>query len=279
MPSLKRKRDGYSKGANILAVYRPFARPPPYKRGRTYGPRGAAGAVPQRGGSGKGAIETKYVDGYFDVLELTTVSNSADATWAGSEHNPRNVGGGYGCLPVPGQGTNYSDRDGRRIFQKTIRINGQITWEKINSGVSPSELGCMRIVIVKDTRTNGVALAGENVIGGGLGSDGAAALSGDGNALYLPSNPDGWGRYKIVADEVFPSPPLPAWGDNTNAGNTNGMITPFKFAVKCKCEVNFNASTGAVGSIVDNSYHFLAIANAADSIPKISYFARTSFTG
>lgn len=64
--------------------------------------------------------EIKYVDGYLDNLTLQALSAN-DATWASCEANPRQQTAVYGCLPVPRQGTNYADRDGRKIFVKKLR--------------------------------------------------------------------------------------------------------------------------------------------------------------
>jgi len=221
--------------------------------------------------------ETKYVDGYLDTVAVHELSNSADDNWADTELNPRQVTAVYGCLPVPRQGTNYADRDGRKIFVKTIRIKGQIRWTSVADAAAPVTVTPVRIVIVKDTRTNGTELSGENVIGAGLGSDGQATLSGDGGALGLPTNPDGWGRYRIMFDQTFDPPSISA------AGTTNidqqGVYTTFDIVIRPKCYINFDDSTGAIGSIIDNSFHFLAAATAGGTDQQITYYARTSFVG
>lgn len=139
-------------------------------------------------------------------------------------------------------------------------------------------MGPVRIIVIKDTRTNQVACAAEDVIGAGLGSDGQAALSGNGGALSLPSNPKGWGRYKIIKNMVVEPPPQPAWGDNTNAGNGTGMVTTFSMKIKCNCEVNFIDGDGLVGNIIDNSFHLFGAVEEGNQA-SLSYYARTSFTG
>lgn len=231
------------------------------------------------GYTGRHGGEIKYVDGFYNSTSIHSLSDSVDDTWADCEANPRQTTAIYGCMPVPRQGTNYADRDGRHIFVKNIRINGLIDWQAIDSNAAAVGIGEVRIVIVKDTRTNGVALSAENVIGPGLGSDGNATTSGDGAAICLPTNPDGWGRYKILYDKTFRAPPQPAWGDNTNAGNTNSMTTKFKIKIKANCTMNFNASTGAIGSIIDNSFHMLAAAQDNTAAPALRYYARTTFVG
>lgn len=224
------------------------------------------------------ATEQKYVDGYYDATALHELSNAADDDWADCEANPRQQTAVYGCLPVPRQGDNYADRDGRRIYVKNIRIKGFIYWAEVDTLTAAGQTGLVRIVVVKDSQTNGATLSAENVIGVGLGSDGQATLSGNGGAISLPSNPDGWGRYKIVYDKTFRAPAQPAFNDGTD-GAIMAMRTPFKITIKCKCYQNFSSSTGAVGSVVDNSWHVLAAASDASGAPLLSYYARTSFVG
>lgn len=258
-----------------MVLVRPSFKPQ-FRRKRAFTPR-ASGAA--RLSAGKLSGETKYVDGYLDITTPKLIDPTADGDWTGTEKNPKQQTAIYGCLPVPRQGQNYADRDGRKIFQKNIRIRGEILWRAVDSEAVPAALGLVRIVIVKDTRTNKVELSGENVIGAGLGSDGLATLSGNGNGLQLMSNPDGWGRYQIVKDKTFRCPPLPAWGDATNLGNSSSMKTPFSFSVKCNCEVNFEGSLGAIGAVLDNSFHVLIAASDTSEDARVSYYARTSFVG
>ncbi len=255
-----------------------FAKPQGSSSKRRKRSSGSSVGGTRSGGSRFG--ETKYVDGYLDQIVVKLMSTSADSDWTGTEFNPRNLAGVYGCLPVPRTGTNFADRDGRQIYQKTIRINGEIKFTGVDGTATPASLGMVRILIVKDTRTAG-ELSGENVIGAGLGSDGDPTLSGNGGGLNLFTNPDGWGRYKIMADKMIRCPALPAYGDGIAAtGNYSSMRVPFSFKIKCNCNVNFvSGGVGAVGSIVDNSFHVLAAANDVTGDPEITYYARTSFTG
>ncbi len=266
----KRKRNGGgSSSSSVVSYVKPRSQKRQKKSERMYG---------ARGGAGRGSEETKYVDGFANVGAILQMSIAADDDWGGTEFNARNVGGVYGCLPVPRQGVNYSDRDGRKTFQKKIRIRGEILWGAVDTVTPPPTNGMVRIVIVKDTRTNGVEMSGENAIGLGLGSDGIATTSGDGMGLQLFSNPDGWGRYIIMADELFVCPPLAGAGTTADL-NFVSQRTPFSFNIRCDCEVNFNGTTGAVGSVIDNSFHFLCAGNSSTVNPTLGYYARTSFTG
>ncbi len=275
----KRKRNGggssssgSSSGSSSVVSY---VKPRSYKKARYSRGDRLYGA---RGGAGRGSSETKYVDGFANVGAILQMSIAADDTWAGTEFNARDVTGVYGSLPVPRQGVNYSNRDGRKIFQKKIRIRGEILWGANDSVTPPASGGLVRIIIVKDTRTNGVAMSGENAIGAGLGGDDGATTSGDGVGLQLMTNPDGWGRYVIMADEMFQCPPMGGAGTTADLNYTS-QRTPFSFNIRCDCEVNFNGTTGVVGSVVDNSFHLLCAGNNSTVNPTVGYYARTSFTG
>lgn len=224
--------------------------------------------------------ETSYVDGYLDGTNIHALSITADDTWADCELNPRQATAVYGCLPIPRQGTNYADRKGRRIFIKNIRIAGRIDWSAVTDAPNTTQLSMVRILVVKDTRTNGVPLSAENVLGPGLGSDGLATTSGDGVALQFLTNPDGWGRYKIMSDRTYRAPPQPVAGTGANSvADSSRMSTSFKLNIKANCQVDFSATTGAIGSVVDNSFHVIAACLDSNTEPVLSYYARTSFTG
>lgn len=251
------------------------------KRARTAGRRARAPPArfysqPMRGNRLKGITETKYVDGYLDSTAVHDLGTN-DNTWADCELNPRQQTAVYGCLPVPQQGTNYSDRDGRKIFIKNIKIRGTVWFKGINNMTAAQDQAYVRLVVVKDTRTNGVALSAEDVLGPGLGSDGNAALTADA-AVNAMTNPDGWGRYKIMKDKFIRAPPQSCFQDGTN-GEMQGFYMPFKMTIRCNCYVNFDATTGAVGSIIDNSFHLLAGASAGFNDINVSYLARTAFVG
>lgn len=216
------------------------------------------------------------MDGYYDNASMTDVSAN-DATWAGAEADPRQQTAAYGCLPVPQQGDTYADRNGRKIFLKDIKIRGIVSFTGADSITSAGNIGPARIVIVKDTRTNGAQLNAEDVLGPGIGSDGNASLTAD-SALMALTNPNGWGRYQVMKDKLFRMSAVPLVNDGTD-GAQFGYEIPFKMTIKCNCEVNFNGSAGAVANIVDNSFHLLAACDGGSGAPVLSYVARTSFVG
>lgn len=250
---------------------RPMAYMPPAQRVQFVPVAKSLGRMPQ---------ENKYVDGYYDKTAIHALSSTADDDWSDTEANPRQATAVYGCMPVPRQGTNYADRDGRKIIAKALRIKGVINWQTVPNSAGSITHGPVRLILVKDTRTNGATLSGENVIGPGLGSDGLATLSGDSGAIGLPTDPDGWGRYEILFDKMFRPPPISMGYDSGNSGmDAAGVTVPFKISIKKPCEINFSSSTGAVGSIVDNSYHLLAATTGNITNVNLSYYARLTFVG
>jgi len=89
----------------------------------------------------RGGDEHKYVDGYKAVTAIHELATTND-TWADCELNPVNAAGAIGCLPVPKQGDDFADRDGRKILIKKIVIRGIINWPAANTvtagaGTSP----------------------------------------------------------------------------------------------------------------------------------------------
>lgn len=254
-PSAKRQ-----KGNNAIRAARGFITAPRAPMSRHVAPHG----------------EIKYVDGYLDATALHSVVTNDD-TWADCELNPRQVTAVYGCLPVPRQGTNYADRDGRKIFVKKIKIRGIVQFDGADALTGAVTRSFCRLVVVKDTNTNGVALSAENVLGAGLGSDGNSSLLAD-TSIMAMTNPDGWSRYQIMKDKIIRPPPTQAFNDGTD-GALNFIEVPFKMNITCNCYMNFNASTGAIGSIIDNSFHLIAASNEVTLNTNVSYIARTSFIG
>lgn len=223
--------------------------------------------------------ETKYVDAYRDLTALHELSDTADDTWADCEVNPRNVSGAVGCLPVPQVGSGYYNREGRKIFLKKIHIKGSLKFTPTSESAEVVTASVARIVIFQDTKTNGAEASAENVIGAGVGGDDNACTSGDGNAINLPTNPNGWGRYKIRYDKTFriPFPPIAQYAVSKFASSS--IIIPFKHTVNCYCEVNFKASTGTVADVIDNSFQMAAACYSTNTAVQLFYYSRTTFVG
>lgn len=230
------------------------------------------------GGDNIGNVKVKYVDGYYDKADIHELDDDANDTWADTEANPRQSTAVYGCLPVPAVGDGYSNRDDRRIKILKIKIKGYIEFQD-ESGLTQATADgkFVRLVVFQDTRTAGVQAQGENVIGVGRGSDNASTVSGTGGAINLFTNPDGWGRYKVLKDFIVRKDVMSSFNDGTD-GNNNGIQVPFKCTIKPNCIVNFSGTTGAIGSVLDNSFHLLAACDIDRQVsPQLSYYARTTF--
>lgn len=217
-----------------------------------------------------------YVDGYLDVVVLHELSAAADDTWADCELDPRQNSAVYGCMPVPKVGTGAFDRNDRKIFLKNIKIRGTVLFNGENTLTTSGGNGYVRLVIVKDMRTNGLQLNAEDVLSGAPGSDGNTCTSGDGGAISFYTNPNGWNRYKVIKDIIIRQPAQPAFFDGTD-GAINNMHVPFKINIKANCMVNFSGVTGAVASIIDNSFHMIGAKFSDSGSASISYYVRTSF--
>lgn len=217
------------------------------------------------------AGEMKYVDDELDRTAITDLSIN-DSTWAGCELDPAT----NNVLPIPTQGTTYADRDGRKIFIKNIKIRGVIRFGEIANDTKIPPF--VRLLVVKDTRTNGVQLSAEDVLGVGKGPGGTTALTADA-AVMAFSNPNGWGRYNILVDKIIRAPFRPTTHDATTTSIVQAaqVDVPFKLMVKANTYVNFDASSGGIGDVIDNSFHL--IGGASNSEASISYVCRTAFVG
>lgn len=222
------------------------------------------------------AGETKYVDGYLDYTTLTPLATN-DQTWAGCEINPRNQGGVYGCLPVPKEGTGYSNRDGKKIFVKKIIISGTLYWSSADTVTSSKVQGFCRLAVVQDKRCPGTEAQAEDILGPGTGGDDMASLSAD-SPVTVQTNPNGWDRFKILKDKYFKAPPQMYFQDGVDGARV-GYQMPFKMTVKVNQNQTFKNSTAAVASIVDNSFGLIGAQSDADVTVSVSYTARTVFSG
>ena len=149
--------------------------------------------------------EIKYVDGFYNNATITSLETT-DTTWASTEIPFNQATTSYGALPIPQQGDNMSDRNGRKIVVKNIKIKGIITMSAIeNQSTGQKVSPVIRLILVQDNQTNGTQLSGEDVIGQAFGSDGNPSKSAD-CALMSFSKPTGWGRYKICKDKLIRVP-------------------------------------------------------------------------
>jgi len=221
--------------------------------------------------------EIKYVDGARANGSVQHLGVDG-FLWNNTTRDPADTAGNYSCMPVPAQGVGFNDRVGRKIYMRDLKIRGKLTLVQRNTDPDEFEIPYVRIIVVKDTQTNGQQAVGNNILGPGTGQDDATVPTFT-SAIECLTIPTGWGRYEVVGDKKFYFRNYAVFFDGLQGVNT-GQEIPFKFNIKCNCEVNFSGTDGRVAAIIDNSYHlYVASSSAVDDEVNITYMCRTSFEG
>lgn len=222
---------------NKRAKYFSFRRPRGYKQSQSWQDWRAMKLIASRplkpnlrtgGYVGK---ELKFVDYAFNG----SVSN----TWA-----PLNPSG-VGCLNAVAQGAGESERIGRKITNHSLHIRGVISMPPTTALART-----VRIIIVKDTQTNGAQLSASSVI----------APSGVSKNYLGWRNLEHVSRFQVLMDNLFVIQPDIA-SDGTDL-HGNSPMRNFNLNVKCAGTTLFDDPTAQVSSITDNSYHIIACASA-----------------
>ncbi len=221
--------------------------------------------------------EIKYVDGARDFGTIAHLGVDG-SIWTGTTRDPADATGNYSCMPVPAQGVGFNDRIGRKIFMRDLKIRGKLVLNQRDTDPNEFNIPYVRIIIARDTQTNGQQAVGNNILGPGTGQDNSTVPTFEA-AIECLTIPTGWGRYEVVADKKFYFRNYAVFFDGLQGVNT-AIEIPFKFNVKCNCEVNFSGTDGRVGAIIDNSYHLYAASSSQiDDEVNITYMCRTSFEG
>jgi len=265
MSTYKRKR-GAGPSQGVMSVY---VKPASYKRRRADGPYYSPGrpgpSIRVRRGyvnrtpGGQITAENRYFDATSGSLNFGTVTTA----WTGAEVDPATLL----SLFAPIQGDDISNRQGRKVFVKKIRITGILQIGDTGPVAAIREPGMMRIVIYQDTQTNGAQAAATDVFSSGTAS----------NAISMFQNLSNLGRFKVLKDKTY-CPQFPPLTGVTASLWNGGVTVPFKFTVKPMCYVNYNSTNGGtIADVIDNSFHVLAIQNI-NNAATIVYKARTVFT-
>lgn len=123
-----------------------------------------------------------------------------DQTYTNAGFNHATLAGGF--LNIPVLGTEFYNRVGRKIYMKSIQIQGILQ----NASTGSTDLG--RILIVYDTQTNGNAIAFSDVL-----QDASAAAASSGTSMINLNNRQ---RFRIIKDQFFYFPAVT---------NTGGVLT------------------------------------------------------
>lgn len=197
---------------------------------------------------------------YFDTDLSAAPILGTPNSWVGTTLDPV-----ANCIFSPLQGDDISNRQGRKVFVKKIRVNGVITVPYANSATTLQNTK-FRLILYQDMQTNGTQAQGDAVM-----SSGTASQSTD-----MFQNLANLGRFKVLKDKVMRSDRImTGTGANIVAAT---QVIPFKFSVKPLCYVNYNATNGgAVADVVDNSWH-IACCTLNNISATLSYKVRTVFT-
>jgi len=209
---------------------------------------------------------------YFDAeLALTAVQNST-ADWTGTELDAT-VGAGVlamNCLFAPVTGDDIQNRQGRKVFLKKLRIQGQLLVAKSANTTSARTPNIIRVIVYQDKQTNGTQSQGEQLISSGTAT----------NCLYMFQSTANFGRFRILKDKTFTFQDPSMFRENAaDEAFFNGLTRFFKFNLKVNEWVNYNATNGGtVADVIDNSWHLIACTDAGDLIASMRYKVRGVFT-
>lgn len=163
-----------------------------------------------------------------------------------------------GALNAIAQGTGESQRIGRKVSNTSLHIRGILNGYTLSAnGVS------CRIVVFKDTQSNGAAPLPANVM--------TAGINGFRNLEYVS-------RFQVLIDKVYNINPSITFNGNTNVVNSSSPNRHIAFNVRLPGVTTFDATTASIDNITDVSYHVMVCSDANLSCA-FSYSSRFRYTG
>lgn len=173
--------------------------------------------------------ELKFVD-------YNGQSNNTVTSW--QLENPT-----VGCLNAIAQGDGESQRIGRKVTNRSVHVKGYITLGNSNTNRGTSG-AVVRIVLFKDTQTNGAAPTPTDVM--------------TPNNVNAFRNLEYTTRYQVLYDKTFTINPS-ITHDGTKL---DGNYAKRPFSINCNLSdtTTFDGTTADISDIVDNSYHLIASA-------------------
>ncbi len=198
------------------------------KRPRIYGFLGRNG--------GRGS-ETKFVDSEVTPSSITT-------SWIVLNPTTKD------CLTAVAQGTTESEHLGRTMYITSIHIKGLFIRSVLESSTIPVGAYQCRFVIVLDHDTKGAEVTPSDVMDIGQSND-----------ILAFRNLQHTSRLMVLKDKQFVINPTASNEGAVNLFATGEVRRVFKFnyTFKQPIRVLFSGTTAVVGSIVDNSIHFLVV--------------------
>ncbi len=195
----------------------------------------------------------------FNDTELT--STALTTSWTTKENATMD------CISAVAQGTTESTHLGRVYYIHSMHLKGEVVAAVNESQTAPLDDIHIRVAIVLDTQTNKTQMVATDAMDAGQSND-----------LLAFRNLHGVQRFKYFMDKTFI-----VVRPNTNEGASNlfanhNVIRPFTWNKRFKTPIKVvtSATTAVVGSIVDNSFHVIAIADRTGSF--INYQVRIRYT-
>lgn len=203
---------------------------------------------------------------YFDSQLVTSPLGVVTATFNNAMKDPVTLNTLF--CPIPGTG--ISDRIGRRVTVRSIRIRGTISFPAAlgssTPAVDPVEI---RQLVCLDRQTNGTQMNSQSLIDSGAGS----------LAIEMFQSTANFGRFRVLKDKryILQDPNASA---SISTFDRNGLMCKFDYTFKFRkgIQVHFNATAGGtVADIVDNSFHLLCAVSTITNGTVLSYKVRTCF--
>jgi len=232
------------------------------------GPRKNYYRVPRTMGALFANPEIKYFDTDRSNIDIPAVS--ATTLTAAPSTEPT---GTVGCLFAPSLGDTVSQRNGRKVAIKKIRINGSVQIPAQSNQSVGEEPIVVRVVVYVDKQANGSQAGLVDVFRGVSGGVGPYTI------IKQHQSTGQMGRFRVLKDKFYTF-------DNFNAVGTaasfiqSSILKNFKFNITFKkpLQVNFNdVNDGTVASISSGAIHLQANATINSIIPLAqAYIAYTS---
>lgn len=212
-----------------------------------------------------GVGETKYYD-----TQNSGTAIASSTSWTNTTQIPTAL---VNTLCVPTVGSAINQRIGRKIKIHKIRIHGHVRVPQQAGENAPDPASFIRILLVKDSQTNGVQATGTEIMTASLDPTVRGAVLGFQSLASL-------GRFTVLKDLMIKMDDPNLAAPNAGFVVQQGMVRFFKFSVKFSTPlvVNFNAvNGGSVGDIVDNSFMVYANCDQNNLAPELAYRSRVYY--
>lgn len=204
-------------------------------------------------------LERNYFDTYVNPTGVPRTTNAS-----GGVFDPA----GVDCLNAPAQGDLATNRTGHKITMKSLYIRGLLQLLGTDaSAVLPND-DIVTIWVILDTQTNAAQMASENAL--------VQLSTSYAQGPYCLRNLENGDRFRVLRTETFDLNNTNLSGASTNLSST-GTVKSFEWFIPLNdLVVRFNSgTTAAIGNVVDNSIHVVALSYNANT--NMSYQARLRF--